>query len=309
MEIMNRMCKRKRLRNLKDIFKIYESDDVSFHLDIASESVMDGDIGSACYHLRSLLFEEFQTISSDVLPKTLCRFTSIPDKECEIDENPVIQDIKGNRVTLSNPYNFNDPMDPILKVWIANNRRREKDKFQKKFFLNCECLLKEVRICSLCEVIDNSYSYRFQPLMWSHYADRHRGICIKYRIDSETIAAHNDGDHVMLLKRVPYRHHKCMSDNITLDNALSAKASCWSYENEYRLIYYTKNSLELKGVDGKPKDFIAIPSFAVESVTLGCCISKEHKDAVVRAARISGIPVFQAKFGDEDITRIKECSL
>lgn len=304
---MATMCNRKRMRNLKDIFKLYESDGVSFHLDIANESVMDGDMGSACNHLRSLLFEEFQAIGSDALPKTLCRFISIPNLKCEIDENQVIQDIKNNRVTLSNPYNFNDPMDPILNVWIKINKEKEKDVIQKDCFKLLERALKDVRMCCLSEVVGNNA--RFKPLMWSHYGDKHKGICIKYRIDNETIATHNDGDHVMLLKKVPYRENKIMSDCITLENALSAKASCWSYENEYRLIYYSKNSLELKGIDGKSKDFIAIPGFDLVSVTLGCCISKEHKDAVMRAAEINDVPVYQAKFRDDDITEIMEYPL
>ena len=222
------------MRNLKDIFKIDESSGVSFNLDVACESIMDGDIGSACYHLRSLLFEEFQTISSDSLPKTLCRFTSIPDKEGEIDENPIMQDIRENKITISNPDRFNDPMDPILNVWIKINKEKEKDVIQKKFFKVLERALKDVRMCCLSEVVGNNA--RFKPLMWSHYGDKHKGICIKYRIDNETIAAHNYGDHVILMKKVPYRENKLMSDYITLENALSAKASCWSYENEYRLI-------------------------------------------------------------------------
>ena len=62
------------------------------------------------------------------------RFTSIPEIEgCEsFEANPIIKDILSDSLTFSNPVNFNDPMDPILRTWINIQKRETSCKQDKK---------------------------------------------------------------------------------------------------------------------------------------------------------------------------------
>jgi len=74
------------------------------------------------------------------------------------------------------------------------------------------------------------------PLLWSHYADSHRGVCLQFRTDS-------DDSPFGLARRVIYQkarpaipvpleaqHHDQVADLVGL-----TKADWWSYEKEYRL--------------------------------------------------------------------------
>lgn len=69
-------------------------------------------------------------------------------------------------------------------------------------------------------------------LMWSHYADSHKGICIEYE---------HDTDYTMLASgyRMQYQQQKSMD---------ACKNICWKYENEYRIVAYYQ-SLNFQGVN------------------------------------------------------------
>lgn len=109
------------MKNLKDIFKINESENPSPHLEITVESGMDGNSRSMQEHLIELLYDELQQLNDDVKANKVFRFTSIPVIEgCEsFEANPIIKDILSDSLTFSNPVNFNDPMDPILRTWMS----------------------------------------------------------------------------------------------------------------------------------------------------------------------------------------------
>ena len=58
--------KEREMKNLKDIFKINESENPSPHLEIAVESGMDGNSRSMQEHLIELLYDELQQLNDDV---------------------------------------------------------------------------------------------------------------------------------------------------------------------------------------------------------------------------------------------------
>jgi hypothetical protein len=64
------------------------------------------------------------------------------------------------------------------------------------------------------------------PLLWSHYADRHRGIALGFDVDEE------------ILKGVSYRKTRPLLKTIDLsvhDRLLFTKFADWKYENEARI--------------------------------------------------------------------------
>lgn len=128
--------KEREMKNLKDIFKINESENPSPHLEIAVESGMDGNSRSMQEHLIELLYDELQKLNDDVKANKVFRFTSIPVIEgCEsFEANPIIKDILSDSLTFSNPVNFNDPMDPILRTWINIQKRETSCKKDKKLY-------------------------------------------------------------------------------------------------------------------------------------------------------------------------------
>lgn len=298
-----------------DIFCLYESGAVSPHLDIAIESEIDGNSEAAHNHLTELFYEELKALPLETKTRQLFRFSAIPNiKDVDFVHNPLIKDIRNGSLTLSNPKKFNDPMDPILWEWLNINKDIEVEKkFRKIFKMEKNILEKNLRICCLVDPIPHRRGNSFcvqnpvencSPLMWAHYANSHRGICIEYEISPEAIEQHNDDSHVLRLCDVRYRGQKMMSNYITLDNALLAKGQYWEYENETRLIYYTSNNTDWRNSKGGIKDYVTIDGFEIKAVYLGYRIGEKEESELRNLLYGRGIELYKMKFSRDDITRL-----
>ena len=108
------------MRNLDDIFNYNNPNFNNFHLEVAIESLIDGNPKPAYEHLTDLLFDEISKIRSNYKTIILYRFVKLKTlyPNTEQETKPIIEDIKKNALTFGNPNSFNDPMDPILKEWL-----------------------------------------------------------------------------------------------------------------------------------------------------------------------------------------------
>lgn len=131
----------------------------------------------------------------------------------------------------SDPKNFNDPFDPIFKIDDLNSEiLKEK--------------LKDIKIVSLSKNCDNY-------LMWSHYANSHKGICLGYKINKNKL-----GNENVVFCKVKYENLKCdkvtssIFSNYNGDLGLTTgdiylrKYENWEYEQEYRFICLKKDGNE-----------------------------------------------------------------
>lgn len=294
------------MRNLRDIFNMEESHAPSMHLDIALESAMDGNTNSMNEHLAELLYDELSQIPNRNSTNYAFRFTKIPRLIGKtLEENPVILDILNNSLTLSNPSKFNDPMDPILRQWMTMQQKECKDKVEKKQYKMLRTILND-NLRMSCLVTPKTMRHKpveisiqdCSLLMWAHYADMHKGLCIQYEINEDVLSKHNDSSHLLKWGNVRYRDYKPISSDITIDNALLAKADCWDYENESRLIYYVKNKMS--------DDYVTLSGFPVKAVYLGCRFNRKHIAAVKTLLGAKNIPLYIMKFCREDITKVKQ---
>ncbi|ANN64348.1 hypothetical protein SZ47_04615 [Brachyspira hyodysenteriae] len=133
---------------------------------------------------------------------------------------------KVNNIRLSNFNYFNDPADPLIKL-------------NKEAFEAIEEYTNDIKIYSLSSEYNNF-------LMWSHYANEHKGICVAY--DISNINEYNN----MILKKVRYTNsvvlgeYEHIFDNYALNlesyfiSLFYLKHKNWQYENEYRIIANTK---------------------------------------------------------------------
>lgn len=312
------------MRNLKEIFN---TENPNTQLDIAMESLIDGDSGPAFDHCIELLFQEFRKFPQTVAPLRLYRFVGIPSKG--EGREAIMTDISSNRITLGNPDKFNDPMDPILREWLKLQISETKGK-ERKLFQMLRNLLKRLRICSLsgCQKSNGLLSFGshrspqepyLNPLMWPHYANSHKGICIEYEITQQNLEEYNNSNELLRLLPVSYRQQKPMTDYITLDNAIRAKASCWKYEEEVRLVYFGKdmskwikpdwrNESQQDGENPqKYKDYISLDGFNVKAIYFGSKISDKDKSEVVNKLHNNrgNVNLFQMKFRRDDITQLE----
>lgn len=103
--------------------------------------------------------------------------------------------------------------------------------------------LDERGIYSLSATYDN-------PLMWSHYADEHKGICLGFRRENEDSAETFYKPSLGKVeygrsRSIPYseildgyRRKRLTGIHAALDSALYSKAPSWWYEEEWRYIHY-----------------------------------------------------------------------
>lgn len=304
------------MRNLKDIFLWEETDALNGELEIALESIMDGDDIPAFDHVCRLIRGELDAMPKETHDRILYRFVGFPTygTHRDISEDEILDDIKLGRITLSNPINFNDPMDPIIRVWAEERQKLQtRDRDLKRVAELIHKATAHFRICSLIgekktrrKWFDHSIEQPYENvLMWGHYAKSHTGICIKYRIKPQVLASYTNMDSIMFLGDVRYREQKELNNYISLDNALLAKSGSWKYEKETRLIYFTTNENDLKGADGKIMNYVPMPGFEIEAIYMGCKMNKRYKQALWQAIQGKHIDLYQMEFDLDDITKIR----
>ena len=107
-----------------------------------------------------------------------------------------------------------------------------------------------IRTCGVATFSTTPY----EILMWSHYADHHKGFCIEFERNSTNMLRGDGG------KTVNYQDRRPIIDGLdffrdpegVLNDILYTKAPCWCYEFEWRLVYFSETPGSL--VREKPMD-------------------------------------------------------
>jgi len=129
------------------------------------------------------------------------------------------------------------------------------------------------------------------PLMWSHYSDKHRGICLEF-----------DAGHAVIGNawQVQYNDVLPALDMLTTTDEsifriLVSKSSDWSYEGEYRVL-----ARDGEAPDVSPqflpitnKDFLSLPRGALTAIIAGCRADLDAIKAMVER-RAPGLPIKRA---------------
>lgn len=154
-----------------------------------------------------------------------CNFNDVFDSDISIDEKEVLQsavkmipDARGVRVG-----------SPMWRE-LQNMVRKELSSLRKEFDN-----MRQTTGISCFSESDTSL------LMWAHYANNHRGICVEYELLE--INQKTGFSPVPVI----YSNERAVFNSISLDtiekdttrvfiNSLTSKSSEWSYENEWRII-------------------------------------------------------------------------
>ncbi len=85
------------------------------------------------------------------------------------------------------------------------------------------------------------------PVLWGHYADRHRGVALGIEVSDDLLfqVTYSNG-RFKLPVEIPTNQVKC--DEETLKKLLSTKFSDWEYENEWRFFCILENSVNESGL-------------------------------------------------------------
>jgi hypothetical protein len=171
-----------------------------------------------------------------------------------------LKDLINNEITVVNPKRFNDPFDCVFDHFLQNRRNST---------FNNEALKKsysKIRMRSFVgeEIMFLKPDKRKTPpykdiLMWSHYANAHKGICVQYNL------SHNFG------KNGEHCYHQFFEEKYTedivdisggdkfnIEKGFLTKHQSWSYEEEIRFLYFDPEC---------NSDFVSLPLDKESKVT------------------------------------------
>lgn len=131
-------------------------------------------------------------------------------------------------------------------------------------------------------------------LMWSHYADNHRGFCIEYDFGADVLK--DDGTIVLpvtyssIRPKIPYEtmlfSEKQTSRNVNSQNiderfffSMLTKDEIWSYEKEWRILIPAK------------EEAMNIPAPPVSCIYLGAYCSEENEEKIKALVQDWNIPI------------------
>lgn len=148
-------------------------------------------------------------------------------------------DLINNTITLVSPQKMNDPYDTLMYPWLEIHNKMYGNKNPKVSRLFSESH-KHYRIRSFVafENVDDAPFKR--SVMWSHYADEHKGFCVVYSFSPSMRLGLNDSSYRVLDKITYDEKNTNLTTPDAIDGAtlLFQKSEEWRYEKEHRLLVY-----------------------------------------------------------------------
>lgn len=235
--------------------------------------------------------------------------------------------IQNSRVYFARPDQFNDPFDcappfalakdradPAFVKELEDDERRmatesgltaeQLEEMRAREGIPVEKMAAAVRENTLRQLRDDTRVFclsaeECHPLLWSHYADSHKGACLHFSCGYGTliglarqVACKEDREPIL----IPLQYQ---TDDQLTDKMVLVKAAFWAYENEYRIIGHAGADW---GHAFDEKWRVSFPPELLCGITLGMRISPTNRAEIMAlaAARTPAIPVWQAM---EDETR------
>ena len=124
-------------------------------------------------------------------------------------------------------------------------------------------MLQRFRMAALSSTCDN-------PLLWAHYADSHRGVCLGFRVERSI--------DLKALLEVKYQDTPPVwrgEDSDLIQKIFCTKWSHWEYEKEWRAV-------------ATDKEYIELASGVLETVIFGVRTSKEDQEWVRDWVKMTG---------------------
>ena len=175
--------------------------------------------------------------------------------------------IKTGKVWMSDPINFNDPYDCALSLDMKSYHKRNSDfhsivrdvRMEKR--KRSEIPMNKPPIPGWAMNVANNEFKEEQSkygvccfsetnvsmLMWSHYADNHKGVCIEFEFPKDSLEK-SEIDKVNYCNEFPkysfddYRGKSKEEVQNKIRELITIKAKDWEYEKEWRLIHSKKNT-------------------------------------------------------------------
>ena len=201
----------------------------------------------------------------------------------------LFQSLINENIGLTPPGYFNDPFDcPILELL---NNDEDFSQYIRQAYNDClkvSCFSSYTKLPRIDEKtgqpIKNEKKTKdgipdyLNGLMWAHYADSHKGVCIKYHFPkSFTILSHNSDSVTCFFNDVTYSDNDISQysnkNSINMKDAFFLKGKQWEYENELRLLYFD--------INGREGYKVIKAENCIEAVYFGLRCSEENKTTIM----------------------------
>lgn len=202
--------------------------------------------------------------------------------------------LESYQLYLSNPANFNDTFECKFSSITVTHKHLEE--FIKKIgaehlrnmnSVDCRTQLLELFWNSSKNLGVSCFTKNCDNiLMWSHYGDYNRGICLKFDFDNEIL------QHLYPVKYVNKRPaYNFIKDPLMALKFYSKKYKIWQYENEHRIIIPNERILSLQ-------------KHHLKAIIFGSSISTYHRIKIKKLVGNSNpqVSFYQAK---EDVKNYK----
>ena len=247
-------------------------------------------------------FPDAEAILEKNIPLSLLKFCN--GSYNESGNNVYLDSLRDNKLWLSSPRCFNDPFDCAFNIGSESEINVDEDAFSpeiRRTNIMKQFIEARTRLINLIMPNDDNlvyvgcladYNNLKSNLMWSHYANCHKGFCIEY--DSNSLR-----EKVKTILPVKYQkdidYFKsdkfCSQDGLTLLIYYSYELCCiksseWSNEKEWRIVGEQKAST-------KPGYYIdtSIP----KAVYIGCKASKELRKDLIQICKEKNINLYEMK--------------
>lgn len=217
------------------------------------------------------------------IPAVLYKYRSLSDESSQRFTRSILVD---GALYFASPRELNDPFEGRFAISFDEKTRSELTEMQLYAEKHLADHVREtIGIFSLTPKCDNI-------LMWSHYADSHRGICIGFNTTGESGFFQAAQPVIYSSEFLVLGAHKPSIKGRRELLALT-KYKQWDYEAEWRIIDQDSGS----GVRNFPKSHIA-------SIILGNSVSAQSRQIILEWIDQSGciLQLFEARLNSKNYT-------
>lgn len=218
--------------------------------------------------------------------------------------------LKGE-VVLKNPIEFNDPFDCNLNIDTKKVLEASGNKpFYKEYATNISINehYDQDPDVSIIFSQDTARVACFAEswktlLMWSHYADSHKGLCVEY--DTRLMGNYREFLFPVIYQNELYdaTNDYCYYEN-NLFNFLFFKSEVWNYENEWRIAVMEKQ-LSANLYDEGSKLYKLIMKNCISAVYIGLKADNSNIEEIKRQAD-SNFKIYKTKTSSKNFCLEKE---
>jgi hypothetical protein len=129
--------------------------------------------------------------------------------------------------------------------------------------------------------------YADHPLIWAHYTDGHKGICLEFETNTVFFA---EAGQVLYREDFPAMPLKIKDESEALPPLLT-KSHDWSYEAEYRLIAQERSKKLNYQMLIADDHWVRFPAQSLKSIIVGCMMKANEREAIKALVKHSPTPI------------------